>query len=98
MIQAMTAAPPSAGSEVVLAIRPERINFTTETKAVGQNIVQGEIHRSVFCGSDRVFQVQLPNGVFLQVREQSDNAPAEAIRGSCVSLTWPHDAVAVIAA
>ena len=98
MIQATTAAPPSAGSEVVLAIRPERINFTTETSAVGQNIVQGEIHRSVFCGSDRVFHVQLPNGLNLQVREQSDNAPAKAIRGSSVSLIWPHDAVAVIAA
>jgi spermidine/putrescine transport system ATP-binding protein len=97
-IQAETKQPPPAGSEVVLAIRPERINFTKETSLLGQNVVPGEIHRSVFCGSDRIFQVNLANGLSLQVREQSDNTPEGASRGTSVNLTWPMDAVAVIAA
>jgi spermidine/putrescine transport system ATP-binding protein len=105
------AAPPEnvqQGDSVLLAIRPERIQFEANAppplasfgslpQTPGQNQVRGQIQRSIFCGSDRVFHVQLQGGITLQVREQTDAAPASAQRGADVVLSWPADAVSVIA-
>ncbi len=99
LINAMTPSEPCAeGDNVMLAIRPERIQFASGDVPHGHNVVRGQVQRSVFCGCDRVFHVQLPNGLNLQVREQSDTVPADAQRGAEVGLTWPAEAVAIVSA
>ena len=83
-----SALPLSAGSEALIAVRPEKIQLADPgaRAADGANRIQGRILRSIYSGSSIAYRIEVA-GQELTVFEQNRAARARE-EGSAVALTW----------
>lgn len=85
-----------AGAPVTLALRPERVRLRSgEAPADAVNAARGTVAEVAFRGELSTALVRLDGGATLRVsRPSAEGAPA---RGARVTLTWPAEALAVLA-
>jgi spermidine/putrescine transport system ATP-binding protein len=94
-------APPGAtpGTEVDVAIRPEKIQMTLEKPAAPANCLEGVVVDLVYQGAVTEYQVELPVGGRVRVVVQNSRETWEADRvpaGQRVYLSWPDGASLVL--
>jgi spermidine/putrescine ABC transporter ATP-binding subunit len=85
--------PLSAGDQVVVAIRPERINLSPSGPGL-----TGEIIDTIYIGNARKYVIRLSNGIECTALRHLDQAFASTSapeHGNCVALSWdPKHAIA----
>jgi spermidine/putrescine transport system ATP-binding protein len=83
------------GSEVVVAIRPEKIWLSPQRHSHLENQFAGSIEELVYSGTDTRYLVRLGHQVLLIVRQQ--NLDASALRrGDRVYVGWPAQGAQVL--
>jgi putative spermidine/putrescine transport system ATP-binding protein len=87
------------GAAAALVVRPERMRIggPTDTIPPGANAVQGSVTAVLYLGSDRKYELALPNGERAIVRQQLGGDEAEWHRGDAVALWWPVDSGVLVA-
>jgi putative spermidine/putrescine transport system ATP-binding protein len=90
------AAAPATGSEVLLAMRPEKIAIATEASATAINRVQGKVTSWNYFGSDFHFTVETASLGLLAVRCPAWRMKLEPQNEMRVWLGWDADAAVVI--
>ena len=88
-------APFENGREVVIAIRPEKISLSKESKASIANHFTGLIEEVVYFGTDTRYLVRLGDDLVLTVRQQNLDHSAFR-RGDRVYLGWPSQGAQVL--
>ena len=85
-------------TDLLLAIRPEKIKISITPPGHTANVVQGEVHDIAYLGSYITYMVSLPNKALLEVMEVSSVRQAEQnIRaGDHVYCWWDPSAVVVL--
>jgi len=81
------------GSPAALIVRPERMRMATPTDAPpsNANVVDATVDVVLYLGSDRKYELALPDGLRAAVRRQRDGADREWQRGDQVALEWAID-------
>jgi putative spermidine/putrescine transport system ATP-binding protein len=81
------------GSPAALIVRPERMRMATRTDAPpsNANVVDATVDVVLYLGSDRKYELALPDGLRAAVRRQRDGADREWQRGDQVALEWAID-------
>jgi spermidine/putrescine transport system ATP-binding protein len=93
----------TAGDEVTLALRPERIDVApssgTVDAAPGETAIDGRISESTYLGDQREYRVDTAIGTILARRQNSLGAGAMAamVPGEPVRLLWRDEACLVLA-
>ncbi len=83
-----------SGAAAALVVRPERIRIVGGTDEVpsGANAVDAAIADVLYLGSDRKYELTMPDGQRAAVREQRDGGGARQwLSGDPVRLTWSVD-------
>jgi spermidine/putrescine transport system ATP-binding protein len=87
------------GSEVTIAIRPERLRLVTGAERSGsENLISGSLREVLYVGNDTHFIVDLANGAEITVREQNSGsiASSELRQGDQVAVNWPSDGALIL--
>jgi spermidine/putrescine transport system ATP-binding protein len=77
----------SAGSPVLLTLRPEKIALDRQPLAEGDNSFLGRIEEAVYLGTDTRYTVRLGDRLRVTVRQQNHTGERLA-RGESVYLSW----------
>ena len=87
------------GSEVTVAIRPERLKLVNSSESTNdQNVVTGVLKEFLYVGNDTHFIVDLANGVEVTVREQNLGSVSSVAfqQGERVAVRWPTDGALIL--
>jgi spermidine/putrescine transport system ATP-binding protein len=89
-MQAVAQGSVAVGQELTLTIRPEKIHIHHPDEQIsGESVYDGRILETVFIGTDTRFNVELADGVRLEVREQNVNIALERFGvGQAVAVSW----------
>ena len=89
-MQAAALASVTAGQELTLTIRPEKIHIHhLDEQVSGESVYAGRIVETVFIGTDTRFSVELADGVILEARQQNSNIALERFGvGQVVTVSW----------
>jgi spermidine/putrescine transport system ATP-binding protein len=90
---------PAQQSEVVVAIRPEKVTLLEggAQPVGGRNRLSAKIEATVFSGSSTSYRLRLADGSPFIVFVQNIGVPPHDV-GSCVTLDWCADTTIVLAA
>jgi len=81
------------GTEVAIAVRPEKIELASPGDTSGQNRLAGIVREIAYRGEASTFHVALDGGKLVRVTLPNRARGGSAIQvGSMVSLRWPADA------
>jgi spermidine/putrescine transport system ATP-binding protein len=85
------------GTEVQLAIRPERISFVTSDRPAGaQNTAEGIVEDVLFVGNDNQVTVRVGDGVRLLSRVQNNDNSLRLRPADAVTIAWTPDSTRVL--
>jgi putative spermidine/putrescine transport system ATP-binding protein len=87
------------GSAGALVVRPERMRIggPTEKPPAGSNAVEGTVSAVLYLGSDRKYELALPEGGRAVVRQQLGGGEKEWRQGDKVTLWWPVESGVLVA-
>jgi putative spermidine/putrescine transport system ATP-binding protein len=87
------------GAAGALVVRPERmrIGAADEKTPAGSNAVEATVSAVLYLGSDRKYELALPEGGRAVVRQQLGGGEREWQRGDRVTLWWPIDSGVLVA-
>jgi putative spermidine/putrescine transport system ATP-binding protein len=87
------------GSAGALVVRPERMRIggPDEKPPAGSNAVEATVSAVLYLGSDRKYELSLPDGGRAVVRQQLGGGEPEWQRGDRVTLWWPVDSGVLVA-
>jgi putrescine transport system ATP-binding protein len=74
--------PPPVGTDVWLAVRPEKMQIARDDGRAGENVLRGQVWDIGYLGDWTVYRVKLPSGVLVRVSQ------ANVSRSSPDPLTW----------
>jgi len=82
-----------SGMPAALIVRPERLRMTDPADPPGSaaNRADATVDVVLYLGSDRKYELTLPDGLRAAVRRQRDGGEREWQRGDRVALTWSID-------
>jgi putrescine transport system ATP-binding protein len=86
------------GSELTLALRPERISLHRAAPAAAANCVAGRLAEIAYQGGFSLYRIELPSGTVLRA-SRANSAEGEGVeleRGAAVWLSWPAAAPTVL--
>ena len=92
--------PPAAGSDVVIAIRPEKLRIGLDRPSGEENVVEGRMGPSAYLGDRSHFYVNIPGrDEPVAVASQNLDRSSRAIGGvdQVVWLSWAQDSVVLLA-
>jgi len=100
-IQALANKEVTHGSNVTVAIRPEKLHLWREPSALRENYLPGVIQEAVYIGTDTHFMISLAEGLTIRVRQQNsistpDQQAYFGEQGDNVYVTWVPDAVLLL--
>ena len=85
----------TAGTAIVLAVRPEKISLSRGREGRHDNQFKGTIEDALYLGTDMRYSVRVSDDVTLTVRQQ--NAVQNDFRqGEKVYLGWPAQATSIL--
>jgi len=87
---------PAVSTSVAISVRPERILINPVPLPDENALADATIEDVVYLGTVSTYLVRVPHGALVRVTRQN-GAHTSLSRGSRVSLTWPADAVVVLA-
>jgi putative spermidine/putrescine transport system ATP-binding protein len=81
------------GATAALIVRPERTRIVGGADAIpsAANAVEASVTDVLYLGSDRKYELTMPDGQRAAVREQRDGGEHQWQRGDSVRLTWSVD-------
>jgi putative spermidine/putrescine transport system ATP-binding protein len=87
------------GAAGALVVRPERMRIggPAEKPPPGSNEVKGTVSAVLYLGSDRKYELALPEGGRAVVRQQLGGGERDWRRGDGVTLWWPVDSGVLVA-
>jgi putrescine transport system ATP-binding protein len=89
----VTGGPLAPGSEVAIAVRPEKIELAAAGETRGPSRIQGTVREVAYRGEASTFHVELPGGKLVRVTLPNRARGGTGIAaGSPVSLSWAADA------
>lgn len=92
--------PVPRGSEVTVAIRPEKIRVAPLEAPAGNGQVRGRVEEVIYIGTDTFYVVRISDEVAIRVRMQNDRNRLDSGQllpvGTPVSLDWAADAARVL--
>lgn len=100
-IQALSDERATTGSQVTVAIRPEKIRLRRESPALSENFLPGVIQEIVYIGTDTHFVISLAEDLTLRVRQQNSvSTPDQQVyfgnRGDNVYVTWSPESILLL--
>jgi spermidine/putrescine transport system ATP-binding protein len=100
-IQALANKEVTHGSDVTVAIRPEKLHLWREPSALSENYLPGVIQEAIYIGTDTHFMITLAEGLTIRVRQQNsistpDQQAYFGDQGDTVYVTWVPDAVLLL--
>ncbi len=99
-VEAVAETRPS-GSQITVAIRPEKLGLRHDTPKSHNNFLSGIIQEMVYIGTDTHYLVSLAENLTLRVRQQNTiSTPDQQVyfgnRGDEVYVTWASDSVLLL--
>jgi putative spermidine/putrescine transport system ATP-binding protein len=87
------------GAAAALVVRPERTRILASSDEVParMNSVDATVADVLYLGSDRKYELTLPDGQHAAVREQRDGGERQWQSGDAVKLTWSIDDGVIVA-
>ncbi|HEV8489988.1 MAG TPA: ABC transporter ATP-binding protein [Candidatus Limnocylindrales bacterium] len=87
------------GTAGALVVRPERMRIggPDEKPPAGSNAVEATVSAVLYLGSDRKYELALPDGERAVVRQQLGGGEREWQRGDRVTLWWPVESGVLVA-
>ncbi len=100
-IQALGEEKITAGSQIIVAIRPERLRLWSKAPASNKNFLPGVIEKVVYTGTDTHFVVLLANKLPIRVRQQNRASTSSqkiyfGDRGDKVYVSWDPESVLLL--
>jgi putrescine transport system ATP-binding protein len=97
-LHALRPAGVSPGADIAIAVRPEKIHISRETKRPPANAVSGVVSDIGYLGDFSLYKVRLDNGAILKAAMANVSRRAEPppALGERVTLDWPAEAAIVL--
>lgn len=92
--------PPACGTEVTVAVRPEKIRIAPAEAPEANGLVRGRVEEVIYIGTDTFYVVRITDETVVRVRSQNDRNRLDGGQllpvGTPVSLDWAPDAARVL--
>ena len=89
----------TAGSPLVVAVRPEKVRITLEEPPPSDNRLSGRVEEIAYLGDVSIYHVRVPGGALIeaQLTNRARNAQAEITWGDEAWISWKaDDAIALL--
>lgn len=91
---------PARGTEVTVAVRPEKIRIAPAEAPEANGLVRGRVEEVIYIGTDTFYVVRITDETVVRVRSQNDRNRLDGGQllpvGTPVSLEWASDAARVL--